>query len=260
MPSLRELQAGFADALLAGDDAPLPFATSLPERAVERMAVYRRALFVNYRNALGATFPVVARLVGAPFFNAAVDAFVRAHPSTSGDLNVYGDAFADFLERYPPAAELPYLADVARLEWAQDEANRAAEATAAPEDVLRALAAVPPEALATVKLALAPSCRLVASRYPVLRIWRSNQEGYIGEDRVSLDEGPDALLVRREASGVTIERLTAALHAWLAALATGATLGAAIEAAEATTVRLDLATSLAARIADGTIAAVHAPV
>ena len=38
-----------------------------------------------------------------------------------------------------------------------------------------------------MKLLLAPSCRLVASPYPVLRIWRSNQEGYTGDDRVSLD-------------------------------------------------------------------------
>ena len=103
MPSLRELQAGFADALLGDDGAPPAFATIPTGRAVERMAVYRRALFANYRNALGATFPVVRQLVGAPFFDTAVDAFVRAHPSTSGDLNVYGDAFGDFLAGYPHA-------------------------------------------------------------------------------------------------------------------------------------------------------------
>jgi hypothetical protein len=89
----------------------------------DRIAIYRRTVFANYRNALAATYPVVKRLVGAPFFNTAVDSYVHAHPSASGDLNVYGDAFGDFLAAYPHAANLPYLPDVARLEWAIDEAE-----------------------------------------------------------------------------------------------------------------------------------------
>jgi hypothetical protein len=258
MPSLRELQQGFADALFAGDGAPPPFATIPPEAAVERIAVYRRALFANYRNALGATFPVVTKLVGAPFFHAAVDAFVRAHRSTSGDLNVYGDAFPDFLAAYPHAAELPYLADVARLEWAQDEANRAADVSSPPDAVLAALATVVPERLPAVRLVLAPSCRLVASDYPVLRIWQVNQEGFVGDDRTSLDAGADALLVRREPGGVTIERVAAAEFAWLAALASGKSLGTAIDAAQVAGTPFDLAASLRTRIADGTIAGVAA--
>jgi len=256
MRSLRELQAAFADALIAGDASAPAFATVPAEHAIERLAVYRRSVFANYRNALGATYPVVARLVGAPFFGAAVDAFVRAHPSTSGDLNVYGDAFAQFLERYAPAASLPYLPDVARLEWAQDEANRAAETEATPDEVLARLAALAPESLPDVRLALAPACRLVASPYPVLRIWQSNQDGYAGDDPIALDEGGDALLVRREAAGVTIERLAAAEYAWLEGLAQGATLGAAIDAAAQTGGAFDLTTALRRRISDGTIAGV----
>lgn len=256
MPSLREIQRDFAATILAGDGAAPPFATVPPERAAERIAVYRRAFFANYRNALGATYPVVRKLVGAPFFHAAVDAFVRAHPSKSGDLNVYGDAFDGFLAEYPPAADLPYLGDVARLEWAQDEANRAADATADPDAVLAALAATSPERLPDVRLALAPACRLVASRYPVLRIWRTNQDGFEGDDRVSLDEGPDRLLVRREPSGVTIERVPAGTHAFLSALAAGEALGGAIDAAQAADAGFDLRSALAERIADGTIVAV----
>jgi hypothetical protein len=256
MPSLRELQVGFAAALFDADGGRPPFATVPDGSAGERMAVYRRALFTNYRNALGASFPVVSKLVGAPFFHAAVDAFVRDHPPTSGDLNVYGDAFAAFLEGYPHATGLPYLADVARLEWAQDEANRAADADDLPERVLAALAALAPERLPGARLVLAPSCRLVASRFPILRIWQANQEGYAGEVRVSLDEGGDALLIRRELAGVTIERLASAVYAWLEALASGTPLGAALEAAQATGAPFDLATLLRARLGDGTIAGV----
>ena len=109
---------------------------------VERIGIYRRTIATNYRNALGATYPVVRRLVGTPFFDAAVDAYVEAHPSRSGDLNEYGATFGEFLGGYEPASDLPYLPDVARLEWAIDEANRAADSLASPDDVLRELAAV----------------------------------------------------------------------------------------------------------------------
>jgi hypothetical protein len=257
MPSLRELQQDFSATLFAGDGAAPPFATIPEDRAVERIAVYRRALFTNYRNALGATYPVVKRLVGTPFFHAAVDAFVGGHPATSGDLNLYGDAFGAFLGVYPPAADLPYLGDVAALEWAQDEANRSADDESSPEAVLAALSATAPVRWPTLVLALAPSCRLVSSRYPILRIWQVNQD-FSGDQRVSLDGGPDRLLVRREAQGVTIERITEGEHAWLAALMAGSSLGDAIDAAQGADAKFDLRTVLSARISDRTIVDVRA--
>lgn len=252
MPSLRELQHDFAAALLAEDGAAPPFAT-IPEDSAERIAVYRRALFANYRAALAASYRVVKRLVGSSFFDAAVDAFVAEYPSTSGDLNVYGDAFGAFLAAYPHAANLPYLPDVAALEWAQDEANRAADGRMSARDVLAELTIMATVDLPAAVLTLAPSCRLVASRYPILRIWRANQDDYVGEARVSLEGGADRLLVRREAAGVTIERLGAGEYAWLRAFAAGLSLGEAIEAAQDADASFDLGTTLRERIEDGVL-------
>src|SRR2546428_11355796 len=152
MPSLRELQQGFADAVLAPPRTAPDFAIARSAHTAERIEIYRNAVFENYRNALRASFPVVLRLVGEPFFNAAVDAFAHECPSVSGALTVYGDAFGDFLAGYPHAAALPYLADVARLEWAVDEAQRAADSVAAPDEVLAALAATVPERLPMLRL------------------------------------------------------------------------------------------------------------
>jgi hypothetical protein len=256
MPSLRELQQRFAVALFADPGTAPAFAIAGAHRPAERIAIYRRTVFANYRNALGATYPVVQRLVGKPFFDAAVDAFVRAHPSRGGDLNVYGDAFGAFLAVYPPAGELPYLTDVARLEWAIDEANRAADATRSPDIVLGTLAIAPPERLPALRMRLEPSCRLVASEFPVLRIWQVNQAGYDGDDGVSLDDGPDHLLVRRDANGVALQRIAAADFAWLAALSARATLALAIDKAQGVAEAFDLGAALHAYIGNGTIAAV----
>ena len=189
MLSLRDLQGAFAAALAAPASAG-PGAADFDAR----LAIYRANGRANYRNALAATYPVVRRLTGTPFFAATVDAFVAAHPSCSGDLNVYGGRLAGFLERYGPAANLPYLPDVARLEWALDEANRAADAPRAPDAVLAALSIVAPERLPHVRLALDASCRLVSSAFPIQRIWRANQSDRNGDERIVLDAGGVALL------------------------------------------------------------------
>ncbi len=245
-------------AVLDGDGATPTLAITPVCDAAERIAIYRRTVFANYRNALGATYPVIARLMGTPFFSAAVDAFVRAHPSRSGDLNVYGDGFPRFLADYAPAAALPYLADVARLEWAIDEAGRAPDAQRAPHSVLAQFAAVVPERLPTLGVTLDASCRLVASRYPILHLWQVNQRDHDGDERVVLDEGGDALLVRRDERGIALERFGPGDFAWLEALASGAALGAAIDAAMASDAAFDLGTALSTHIAAGTIASIVA--
>jgi hypothetical protein len=245
LPSLRELQTQFAAALLADTGGP-----------GERIAIYRNTVAANYRNALGATYRVVVQLVGKPFFDAAVDAYVETHPSTGGDLNVYGDRFGDFLASYPHARDLPYLPDVARLEWAVDEAHRAADSDSAPAQVLAELAAVPASEVASLRFALDASCRFIGSDHPVLRIWQVHQPGFTGDGTVEFGIGADRLLVRREAANVAIERLAPADFAWLEALAARADLATALERAIAAEPTFDLGTALRTCIADGTIAGV----
>ena len=255
MPPLRELQHLFAAEVLAGSDAVPAFASALGAR--ERLAVYRRTIHANYRNALTATYPAVRRIVGATFFLTAVDEYVEAHPSRSGDLNEYGDAFGDFLGRYPKAAELPYLPDVARLEWAIDEANRAADSPFAPDRVLGELSRSPADELPHLRLRVEPSCRLHCSAFPLLRIWQVNAPDHVGDLTVDFAAGPDHLRIRRtqgdSRDGIAIERLGKSDFHWLAALAAGATLAEAIEQALNADATFDLQAALRRFVGDGTI-------
>ena len=244
MPSLLELQRRFAGALLASAPPDEP-----------GLAAYHGTVHANWRSALGATFVVVRELTGAAFFDAAVDAFARMHPSRGGDLNVYGDAFPGFLASWPPAHELAYLTDVARLEWAMDEAQRAADAQGTAQDVVTALAAVPPANVATLRVLLDPSCRLLRSPHPVLRIWRAHQPGGEPLERIELEGADDRLLVRRESGAVTVERVPSGEHVWLAALQARGTLAAALDAALAEDAAFDLGAVLQRRVADRTVVA-----
>ncbi|MEO8753189.1 MAG: DNA-binding domain-containing protein [Casimicrobiaceae bacterium] len=247
MPSLSELQRRFAANVL-----------DLASEADARLGVYRHTIFANYRSALGATYRVVRELTGVPFFEAAVDAFVHAHPSTGGDLNVYGDAFPAFLEAYPHAARLPYLPDVARLEWALDETHRAADAGGSAQATLAALAAIPAQDVARQRFALHPSCRLLHCAFPVLRIWQAHQDGSVHGGKTELGGGDDFLLVRREDGRGVIERVEPGDFAWLAALADGADLAEALVAALAADATFDLGTALRTGIVNGTLTGIIA--
>jgi hypothetical protein len=148
------------------------------------------------------------------------------------------------------------LPDVARLEWAIDQANIAADA---PPFDTAALRAVPPGAHGELRFVLHPSAQFVASPYPIFHIWQVNQAGHTGDDRVDLGEGGDALLVRRASDGVVVERLATGEQAFLAALASNRSLREATERAFGIDPSFDLAGTLKHHVAAGSLVAFRAP-
>ena len=117
--ALRELQAAFADHLLAGPRPDLVAAIvggRLPAEA--RLRIHRHHVLTSLAKVLEATFPTVSRLVGEDFFAGMARAFIVAEPPAQPVLAEYGKGFAAFIDTYAPAQGLPYLADMARLEMA----------------------------------------------------------------------------------------------------------------------------------------------
>src|SRR6187402_2697678 len=109
MTSLARFQNDFADAIY--DDA-----RSFPLAGHAAFAIYRNTAMRACLDALEANVPAVVCLVGRDWFRAAAAIHVAQSPPCDARLFTYGDDFADFLAAFPPAAELPYLADVARLD------------------------------------------------------------------------------------------------------------------------------------------------
>ena len=203
MPSLLELQQAFAASLATADNAPVP-PSLLPclvadhVAADERLAVYRNNARHNAREALRAVYPVVEQLVGARFFDHAADRYAAAHPSTSGDIHAFGGQFAAFLAAFEPAAGLAYLPDVARLEWAMHEVFHAA---AAPPFPLERLAGVAESGHAALRFVFNPACRLVASAWPVHRLWALHQPGAVWDEAFDIHAGGVDLLFSAPAAG-----------------------------------------------------------
>ncbi len=222
MQPLPELQAQLAQALRE------PGAASPPIRpnglsAARRLQVYRHNYESALLSALRAVYPVTERLVGEAFFAAAAAQCLKQNPSRSGNIQDYGGAFPTFLGGYASAADVPYLGDVAALEWRRLEAVLAPAHT--PMDI-KALAEVPAEMQPKLHFHLQPAAGIFESHFPILSIWEFCQQAEpVGE--LDLGLGAQYVLISRPALDVQMRLLSASEHAFLRRLAQGGSFEAA---------------------------------
>lgn len=227
MPSLRELQLAFAAAIVDQDAARMSdHVVGGGAGSGERLDVYFNNVYDNLRDALRDVYPVVERLVGERFFSHAATQYIRQYPSTSGDVQQFGGSFPSFLAGFGPASSLIYLPDTARLEWAMHEVFHAADHTPLAVD---RLASVAEADCATLCFVINPACRLLASSFPVLRIWEVNQPSAASDQHVDANSGGDFLLIRRRRFAVEVQPLEQAAFTMLQSLSTGATVAQAYD-------------------------------
>ncbi len=248
---LAEWQRRMRRTLLEGRSDPelLALLADPPEQRERRLAVYRNNVRHALSSVLEAAFPVVRQLIGAECFTATALAFVVEHPPRRPALYEYGGDFPAFLGRFWPLAELPWLADVARLEWARNEALFAAE-----RELLTParLAAVPPAELPHLRLAPQPSARWLESPWPIHAIWGAHQPAGGPLEAVDLERA-ETVLVWRQHGAVRQRLLTGGELALLAAFAAQQPLAEAVDAAGRRDSTFDFATALAKLLSGGVL-------
>ena len=253
MLPLPELQRATLDALYGREGTAARYVRPNGLQPQRRLAIYRNNLFDSLGAALAAVYPTIEQLVGAVFFGHVARAYIPAHPPRTGNLHDFGEDFPAFLAAFEPARELPYLADCARLDWAWHAVFHCEPLPASdPRAVLARTAALPAEQRAGLVLRWQPAAALVASPYPILRIWRMHHQAD-APSTLDLDAGPEQVLVATGGGEVLLHGLQAGEHALLAALARGAALGDAVAAGLAVDAALDAAGLIARHLALGTL-------
>jgi len=232
MSRLLDVQRGFRTAVLAGNGLPPPAAVVGGRvSAAARLGIYRNNVIGNLTRALRLSYPAVERLVGEEFFAAAAQRFIVAAPPHIADLNQYGEGFADFLAEFEAAASVPYLADVARLEWA---VSRALHAPAALPLTPKALGAVPAERQADLRFRPHPTLSLLTLNYPARAIWQAVLIADADERSARLaaiapQSGGESVAVLRSDGALDIDVLAEAAFALAQALTDGRSLAEALE-------------------------------
>lgn len=243
-------QAQFTAALLDPDrPAPAGLGDGRGGPAGRRFDVYRNNVSTGLIDALELGFPAVRKLIGPRNFRAVMGVFLRRHPPRIPMIWAYGADLPDFLEAFPPLAHLGYLPDVARLEQALRESYHATDASALDPAILHG---IPPDMLLEARVGLAPALRILRSRWPVQEIWAYNMVPGAPQPT----GGAQDMIVTRPGFDPIVSVPGPGGAAFAAALAHGATIGDAHDAATNEAPSFDLPSILLILAQGGAVTAI----
>jgi hypothetical protein len=251
---LASYQDAFSRALLAED--PRAAAPELAQLVAQPgFAVYRNTVLKGCIDALQANYPAIVRLVGEEWFRAAAAVYARRELPFAPMLLTYGQTFPDFLAGFEPAGELPYLADVARVDRLWSEAHVAAD-----DDILdpAALARLVPEDMNRLRLRPHAAARWAwCDAHPIHTLWSRNRDPHADTD-VQIDWCGEGVLLTRPHGSVQSHALPRDGAAFLSACATGLSIERAVVAALEASPQSNIAELINAFLQAGAFAAVQA--
>ena len=223
-PSLREFQQWMKTQILPGATAspaesPLNAQRGTPGK--ERMRVYAGGYLSRMHTALEEVFEATHHILGEGAFHELAEDYARQFPSQDYNLSFAGRHLPEYLKNSKRTEELPFLADLALLEWRVCEAFHAFEQS--PMDPAQ-LSSLSPDAYERLRLFFQPSVSVVASAWPILDIWQARK---VPREAVNINliDRPQRVLVYRRDVQVMCEPITATKGILLQGLLQGRTLG-----------------------------------
>jgi hypothetical protein len=253
MSSIETLQSVVARAVLTTGPADiLPLLERGRFDPARRLNIYRNNTLVSLTTTLKAVFPVTVRLLDERYFSHVAGCFIRNSPPQEPRLSRYGAGFAPFLARFEGTADMPFVSEVARLEW------KIAEALDAPLERPSTLIELY-EGLSSGSFALflQPSLRLVLCHWPALSIWAAHQQGGDPDRLATLEREPERIALWRHADTVRFLRLDAAEFAFWHVLMRGRGLEAAVGRACRHSPEFDIARALTSLFVSELVIGIH---
>jgi len=199
------------------------FVGSLNTRKKETR-VYQDSITGSRQKTMQSIYPVVAKLVGDDFFIAMIQPYIEKTRSFSPDLTEYGETFREFIADFKPADSLPYLADIAQLEWALHRLFHAKDSSTLD---LKKLTARFNENGEDLIFLLGDRSTLISSSYPLREIWENNQKNASDQKKIILSDEKNIFyfFVWRKKLELKIEELTRDEWGILTLIQSGLTLG-----------------------------------
>ena len=206
---------------------------------------------------LGAAYPVLAQLIGDESFAPLARQVWRQQSPERGDLACWGGGLAAFIEAAPQLADEPFLADIARVEWALHCAATAADVPPdLPSLALLSAGGEDGDEANAATLALGAGVFLLASPWSVVSIVNAHLSG-----EPSMEHAAERLqsavseyaLVWRHGFKPRLRHVSAAEYALVQALQTRCSLDYALQKALEASPGFDFATWLAESVSTGLV-------
>ncbi len=249
-------QSHISDAL-TNPDQPVPDSVAKTKQgapSLKRFNVYRNNVAISLIKLCESTFPVTRELVGEDFFAAMARQFSAKNLPKSPLLFDYGHEFPGFIKTYAPANTVPYLADVAALEWARNTVFHGPDKTPL---TIEALANFSQEEMPNLTFELHPTTTVLTSKWPIVSIWSAHQTDDIQKAIPNLKEGGECALIIRPNLAIKVHAISTATFTFMTALATKKTFATAVASAIEKDDNFDISAALAGLFKVGAVTAIH---
>ena len=142
--------------------------------SADRLDVYANMYFYRIRDCLAEDYPKVAAVAGGARFHNLVTDYLLAHPSSFWSLRNVGAKLQDYIREHSLSREFPFIADLARLEWARIEVFDETDSPSLTREQLTRMAA---RKVQEQKLRLVPALRLLELAWNIAPVWLEIEEG-----------------------------------------------------------------------------------
>ena len=186
--------------------------------------MYAGGYATRIRQALAEAYPAVHHVAGERAFFDLAHGYAQRRPSRDANLSLAGRHLPEFLTGWPLTARLPFLPDLARLEWLVRQAFHAFERP--PLDARR-LAQLRLEDWERARIVFQPSVGVAASAWPILDIWAARTRPRADVD-LDLVNRPQRVLVFRQGFQVRCELVDERRYVLLEELLAGRPLGSVL--------------------------------
>jgi len=225
-PSLREVEQWMKSQVYeSGDSLPLKSNFLNPQGGdpgEKRIGVYRGGYLARTQEALTEVYEALKHVMGDKAFHQLAEKYAAFHHSNTYNLSLKGEKLPEFLKTTSWIKGLPFLSDLACLEWRIAEAFHAYDFPRFNPQSLSGLGSGDWESL---RLAFQPSVHLLESEWPVLDIWDARKTP-VKEIKIDLVNQPQWVLIgRRQGAEVFCEPLQKTQFLILTHLIKGQSLG-----------------------------------
>lgn len=183
-PTLNQLQQSLKQEITSSHGASvLPFITEGRMSAQERVGIYSDAYGTRLFEALKTDFEATCKVLGEEDFYDLTLSYLKEFPSISTSIEEVGVKLPEFIGKHPLGIKIPYMQELATLEWNLVESFYADDLPPFDQTSLNTLSS---SVWGEVKLTLDTSIKLLSTSWPILTVWETKKSFIIPEIKPAL--------------------------------------------------------------------------